>query len=363
MICPGELITMVISEDGFYKPFIQNPQLCTGCNLCNSVCSFEKESVRSFTEIADSYAIWSNDANTLKECSSGGVAYEIGKLLLSNGYKACGVFYNYITDKAEHILCNSLKEFDSTRGSKYLQSYSEKAFKEMHQYEKLVIFAAPCQIDSLRKWITVKKVKSEIVLIDFFCHGVPSYLLWNKYLRICRSYLQTEHFTYLSFRNKKYGWDLNKSFAIEASDKKRTWYSRKTDNDIFYEFYLGNYCFNEPCYVCNYKKEKSSADIRVGDLWGEKYKKHTDGVSAVVAFTEKGKSIISELKTCCQCIPETFDVVTEGQMSHSPEMPQLRKNLIMDLAGQYSLRTAYFKYIVLRKMMNKILKIIRPGNL
>lgn len=359
MVCPEQLITMVISEDGFYKPFIQNPQLCTGCNLCNKVCSFEKESVHSLAEHADCYAIWSNDANTLKECSSGGVAYEIGKLLLSKGYKGCGVFYNCISDKAEHLICNSINELDKTRKSKYLQSNTEKAFKQIPLYEKIVVFAAPCQIDSLRKWITVKKIQSDIVLIDFFCHGVPSYLLWNKYLQHCKSHLKIENFTSLSFRDKKNGWDINKTFAIEACGGQKTWYSRKIEKDMFYVFYLGDYCFNEPCYDCKYKMDNSSADIRVGDLWGEKYKKQTDGVSAVLALTEKGKSIIDELKGICQCIPETFDVVTDGQMSHSPEMPSLRRYLLKDLASQHSLGTAYFKYIFLKKILRKIKKIIR----
>jgi hypothetical protein len=58
----------------------------------------------------------------------------------------------------------------------------------------------------------------------------------------------------------------------------------------------------------------SAADIRIGDLWGKTYKDNQEGVSAVLAFTEKGKRIVNELKTCTLRQVSSFDV-SEGQMT------------------------------------------------
>lgn len=57
---------------------------------------------------------------------------------------------------------------------------------------------------------------------------------------------------------------------------------------MFYALFLGDLCFGKQCYKnCKYKYEHSSADIRIGDMWGETYKDDEDGVSCAIAFTEK----------------------------------------------------------------------------
>ena len=87
---------------------------------------------------------------------------------------------------------------------------------------------------------------------------------------------------------------------------------------MFYQLFLGDCCLGKQCYEhCKYKYDHSSADIRIGDLWGNTYKDDEDGVSGAVAFTEKGNEI---LKKCnCELVEHTFDVVAEGQMKTCPK--------------------------------------------
>ena len=61
-------------------------------------------------------------------------------------------------------------------GSKYIQSHTESAFSSFKRGQKYVIVGTPCQIDSLRKNLQRLKIEQDYILIDFFCHGVPSYL-------------------------------------------------------------------------------------------------------------------------------------------------------------------------------------------
>lgn len=87
---------------------------------------------------------------------------------------------------------------------------------------------------------------------------------------------------------------------------------------MFYALFLGDCCLGKQCYEhCKYKYNQSSADIRIGDLWGKTYKDDEDGVSGAVAFTEKGNEI---LKRCnSELVEHTFDVVAEGQMKTCPK--------------------------------------------
>ncbi|CDD20529.1 uncharacterized protein BN769_00604 [Prevotella sp. CAG:732] len=87
-----------------------------------------------------------------------------------------------------------------------------------------------------------------------------------------------------------------------------------SQGDWFYKMFLGHYCLGEQCVkACKYKYDKSSADIRIGDLWGNTYKEDEKGVSALVTFTEKGKMIVESLKNAT-LVSQPLEVVAEGQM-------------------------------------------------
>ena len=86
---------------------------------------------------------------------------------------------------------------------------------------------------------------------------------------------------------------------------------------MFYRLFLSDACLGRACYdKCKFKYDKSSADIRIGDLWGQAYRDNEDGVSAAIAFTDKGDEV---LRQCgCTLVEHPFEVVAEGQMKTSP---------------------------------------------
>lgn len=110
---------------------------------------------------------------------------------------------------------------------------------------------------------------------------------------------------------------------------------------MFYQLFLGDYCLGKQCYEnCKYKYKQSSADIRIGDLWGTTYNDNEDGVSGAVAFTEKGNDI---LKQCnCELVEHTFDVVAEGQMKIHPKKPEIYERLLQLLRTQDILAVVKF---------------------
>lgn len=326
--CPKKIISICLNEDGFYSPCIIEKEKCISCALCLKVCSYLEVDVSSLPlfEIK-SYASWSKDLNIRLKCSSGGIGFELGKYLIQQGYKACGVKYNVQKHRAEHFIATSVEEFLPSIGSKYIPSYTISGFSQFNRKDKFFVTGTPCQIDSLRRYIRLMKMEDNFILMDFFCHGVPSMLMWNKYLAEVGKIVGK--INDVSWRNKLTGW--HDSWAIIVNNEKREdittlnhdiksvyYSSRYSQGDLFYKFFLGNRCLGQACYdKCKYKSLSSAADIRIGDLWGTVYKDNEEGVSGVVAFTERGFTILSSLGDTVCLKNEDSSVLLEGQMRES----------------------------------------------
>lgn len=284
-----------------------------------------------------SYGAWSRDENVRRKCSSGGVGFEVGRYLLGDGYEVIGCRYNVERQRAEHYIAKNIEELIESIGSKYIQSYTPDAFNQIDRKKKYLVTGTPCQIDSFRRYIKKFKCEENFVLMDFFCHGVPSKLMWDKYVTEVEK--KVGKLTYVSWRNKTTGWHDSWNMAIDGDDcqekvgwresynllirgKKSQLYSRKSQGDLFYRLFLSNLCLGKACYKdCKYKYLNSSADIRIGDFWGKTYQDNDEGVSAVIAFTKKGDDILHKTNIELQYHPA--DVVIEGQLKQRIQRPLL----------------------------------------
>jgi len=304
--CPQKIIDLRLNEDGFYEPYITDVSKCTECRLCRSVCSFLTDDLALAEQPKACFAAWSKDNDVRLRCSSGGVGFEIGRTLLGQGFKVCGVRYDAEAGRAEHYVATTAEELMPSMGSKYIQSYTVNGFSEIDRKQKYLVAGTPCQIDSFRRYIRKFHVEDNFVLMDFFCHGVPSMWMWQKY--ICHAAEKAGKVTYVSWRNKQFGWHDSWAMGINGLPL-----SRWTQGDAFYKLFLGNYCLNKPCYFkCKFKYDHSSADIRIGDFWGKTYKDDERGVSGAIAFTQRGTEILES--TNCHFVEHPFEVVGEGQI-------------------------------------------------
>ena len=348
--CPVHIIDLRLNDEGFYEPYLTEPDKCTHCGLCRDVCAYVKDELAQINVPVVSYAAWSNDKQVRQKCSSGGVGFEIAKYLLDKGYKTVGVRYNAEKERAEHFIASTLEELVQTTGSKYIQSYPVDGWKGINRKGKYLVTGTPCQIDSFRNYMKrVKLPEENFILMDFFCHGVPSMLAWKKY---CKEVEKTiGKITYVSWRDKlNYGWhdswiigidgekegekvNWHESYNLLIREKKTFIQSRFSQGDKFFRLFLDDQCLGRQCYThCKYKYDKSSADIRICDLWGKTYQNNEDGVSGAVAFTEKGAEILRE--TNCHLIEHPFSVVAEGQMKTCPKMLPLRDSILTSLADE-----------------------------
>lgn len=380
IVCAKRIIDVRLNADGFYEPYITDESQCTNCGLCMDVCSYSHEGLLLKSSYISSYAAWSNDKKVRRKCSSGGVGFEVGRILISKGYKVCGVRYNLELNRAEHYVATTIEEFVPSIGSKYIQSYTVDGFKTINRKEKYLVTGTPCQIDSFRRYIQRFHCEDNFVLLDFFCHGVPSMLMWKKYVAWAEK--KVGKLTYVSWRNKFTGWHDSWAMSVDGEnvnrkisdnfsydelmkEKRGALNSRWTQGDMFYLLFLSDSCLGKACYnKCKFKYDCSSADIRIGDMWGKTYKDNEEGVSAAIAFTTKGLDI---LKQCdCTLVEYPFDVVAASQMKSMPIAPKYSSkvtdilhdvNKPLSEAALYPNKERMIKRW--KRRMNRILRILK----
>ncbi len=317
-VCPVGVLGFDPDAEGFYRPILNGE--CIDCGLCRNCCAALDPP--AFPEPREVWAAWSEGARG--ECSSGGVAFELGRRAAT----FCGVRYNAAGRKAEHYVGSP----EEARGSKYMQSDSVAGFRKALKTGGTIV-GTPCQIASLRK---VTGDDDRFLLIDFFCHGVPSLRLWHKYLDDHPALAQADT---VSMRDKTHGW--HDSYRICATrDGQPVYFSQH--HDLFYTFFLRNYVLQRECYTCRFRRGNSAADVRLGDLWSAEYSHDEKGVSGVVTFTERGEKALAELDITKKKVP--FATIVEGQLHSNIRIPRLRERLLHELGSRRPLERIYKKY-------------------
>lgn len=345
--CPTNCITISLNEDGFYRPIV-DAEKCTSCGICKKVCYQYLETSEPFVNYFRDKAIygaWSKDEETRLASSSGGVGHELIKAALQNGYQACGVIFDAEKDTCMHQIAQSEQEAENFRSSKYLQSYTPEAFSQFKKDEKYLVVGTPCQIYGLRQWLRLKKWEDHFILIDFFCHGTPTYLLWKKYQEYIRKKYALRAFKEVKFRSKeKSSWHKN---AMKISDINNKDYlqTRAFSKDIFFKFFLSDTCLNEACYQCRLRLDFSASDIRLADFWGKKYIGNEDGVTLIAINTDKGKQVWFDTIHLFDIEQSSFDELEDSQPKRFHYIHPKRKEIINLLCRKYGLEHIYRKTI------------------
>lgn len=283
LACGKKIIKMRRDKTGFYVPYIEDASKCTDCGLCTDVCAYLHRDKAVENSPLKSFAAWSKEKAVRHICSSGGVGFEIGRSMQEKGFHILGVRYNVKKQRAEHYVATSAEDLLASMGSKYIQSYTYDAFQTLDRKRKYLITGTPCQIDSFKRYVRKFRCEDNFVLLDFFCHGVPSGLVWDKYVEYIERKIGKLEF--VSWRNKQRGWhdswgvsmdsenhtgqvvDWHDSYNLLIREKKGYVNSLWSEGDLFYYMFLGNNCLGKACYdKCKYKYNNSSADIRIGDM-------------------------------------------------------------------------------------------------
>ena len=316
VVCPQEALCYRLNDEGFYEAFVLEDK-CVHCGLCRWVCYKFSEDNEGSVRLEEGilWAAQSVREEVKQSCTSGGVAYEIARYCLANGYKVAGVVYDNKMHCAKTVLTDCMEGLERMKGSKYLQADMQEVLRELmedcalHPEQKYVYFGTPCQINGLKRLLSTRRIGNEVLTVDLFCHGVPSYKVWDEYRKFFPALRS------VVFRSKKRGWH-NFTLALETDFGK---YYRVAERDLFYQAFFDNILLNKPCFDCKLRSRYVSADIRLGDFWGKKYQTYEDGVSACLILSDKGEYLFQQLVDEERIKPLTRESIKECMafQSHS----------------------------------------------
>lgn len=297
-VCPVSAINIILNTEGFYRPVIDEEK-CIDCSLCSKVCyKYNDVSLTTEQELCtiDLLAVMAKDSKVIDSTTSGGVAYLLAKKMFEQGYKCAGVVYDTDCDNAEHIIAKIGEDIESFKGSKYIQSYTYSTFKQLVNQcsnDKIAVFGTPCQIYAIDRFLRLRNRRNSFLLVDIYCHGCPSLLLWQKYVREIKNNIKKVKLDRVDFRSKIRGW--GNFHVVLIADGLRVFISNRK-KDEFYQLFFSNYMLNDACADCQLRSTLNYTDIRLGDFWGKCYDDNTKGVSAVTLVTDRGRKAFEKIE-------------------------------------------------------------------
>ena len=311
------------------------------------------------------YSVKSKQESVLEKSSSGGVGHELANMLHSSGVYVCGCAYDRDANNARHILIEPMhtEGVSPLQGSKYIQSITHDVMKSIvsiTKQQKLIFFGTPCQCAAVDNLCKKYKTKDNLYLVDLICHGVPSIHLWNKYLGELNEKYSTGSHPKVAFRSNEGNWD-RRELRVEGE---HAVHSEKEDKDNFYAFFRRGLCDMNSCAECPYR-ERSSADLRIGDYWGRRFKNDKGGVSMVIAATERGKELISLLQKNDLAdiqefsLEEYWSIQAPYNYNTSLVREQLIEELIENKRPLSEMRKEYCTYYDVREYLSKIYQDVR----
>ena len=296
--CPKHCISFQKRENGFFFPSVNETE-CINCAICIKKCPVLNESSHKIAD--DCYAAKSYDENNVSTSSSGGIFGTIAEYVFENG----GVVYGASFDdnlKLRHTSACDTRELLSLKKSKYIQSNCSGIYNKVKEdlvKNRITVFCGtPCQCNALLNYVP-DKLRKNLILIDFVCHGVPSQDFFDK----CISWYEDKHkckVLEFSFRHKDNRTETAQKYKMKILKNGNTSYEfgRYYQNPFYFGFQK-RISLRECCYQCKWANPRRCSDITLGDFWGiEKYLPYLnskEGISLILPNTLKGRALIEKL--------------------------------------------------------------------
>lgn len=330
-ICPKQCIEMLVDEEGFLYPNIDK-ELCVACNLCERVCPIincikeKKVEQRAFLAKHE-------DAKVRVESTSGGAFTSLAKFVLDKKGVVFGAGFDDDFN-VKHMYVENEADLAIFRNSKYVQSNIDGSYgkvKEFLEQDRWVCFSGtPCQVEGLYHFL--QKSYERLLLVDITCHAVPSPLVWNKYKEYCKPTTDAKLIE-AKFRSKeKYGYQYS-----QMCMKYDNGYNRYSgvESDPYLRAFFSDLSDRPSCYDCIFKKRYRVSDVTIWDCFDvyriDKQFDDNQGVTRILAHTEKGATISSKLENCT-VVEISPEVAVEGvkELTHSVELNPNRKEFFED---------------------------------
>lgn len=334
-VCPQQCIKMCQNSEGFLYPQIDN-DICINCNLCKKTCPINNIVKETCNNYPASYLCKNKSADICINSASGGLFTSIAMEFIK---KYSGIVYGAIYNddfKIIHTRINRIEDVVLLSKSKYVQSNIGQTFqnvkKDLCENKHVLFSGTTCQIYGLKSYL--KKNYDTLFCIDLICHGVPSPLVYDKYLDWQRS--QYGDIQNIIFRDK----ELHSEFyrgGMGILFKSGFKYFKSSEIDAYGAFFLGRYSIRKSCYNCKFKSIWRLSDLTLGDCWfSEEFigKKDIIGYTLSLVQSKKGEDLLQIVKdsVLLESINSEDAIKANGGMLYSScKMNPKRKSFFEDL--------------------------------
>lgn len=331
-ICPVNAISMQVDAEGFKIPVIDEEK-CINCNMCIKVCPTEKIIAdKKYNEIIRGFAVKNKNETVKYNSASGALFPAFAKWFIENNGYVCGCILDDNLFPC-HIISDKWEDIERMQDSKYVQSDMMDNFTEilkLLKHGKRVLFTGTsCQVSGLKSFLQNKNINDENLLtIDFFCHGVPSPLIFKEYLKFYEKEKSRKIIGY-RFRSKKYGWGRMSRGSSHLNCIQFRWGKKIFSDNIsllarsWRTIFFSNLTLRKYCERCPYTTPYKPADITMGDFWGI-YNINKDfddgkGVSVLITHNDKAETFLSDVRNQFEiCNMNIKDIIKRQANAFSP---------------------------------------------
>ncbi len=231
----------------------------------------------------------------LNVSSSGGAFSILADYVFDKGGYVVGASFDADFKGVSHIMISDKKDMHKLRGSKYVYSKTNNIYEEIKkklESNKYVLFSGtPCQAAALKS--VLDKSYEKLIVVDLLCGGVPSEKIFRQYMNETTNGRKVKS---VSFRPKKYGWDLS---GIEIIFEDGTSHMIHSVKDPYFKGYLNSLFVSKACADCQFTPPPRQGDFTIGDFWNisrfSNKLDYRDGVSCLLVNNEKAETIYKEI--------------------------------------------------------------------
>lgn len=332
--CPSHAIS-IVEQNGEFRPKIDSSKCrnSKGCHLCYDVCpglgvnlveaakkEFDDDGVREDRCIGrylNCYTGYSNDSQLRFHAASGGCVSQFLIWLLENKKIDGAIVTKFSKDsllKVKSFIATTREDIIVARSSKYAPTSFYEVVPEIKKFSgsRLVVVGVPCQIEGMRKLMSIdKKIREKVCgLFSVYCSGSRTFNFTEFIMKERK--IDLDELDYLAYR------DNGCLGGLVA----------KGPNIDFYEDYQ-SYChplrsifIPRRCTLCvDHFGELS--DLSFGDIHIAPYSADKIGINSIVARTSEWKGL---LEAAAADGALTLDKLDTSVLLESQKMAKVKKS-------------------------------------